>query len=43
MTIINSLTKNYLIANEAQWNFINNRALNWKQIWQNTFNAYNIP
>ena len=43
-TIVNSLTKNYLLANEARWNFINNnRALNWKQIWQNIFNAYNIP
>ena len=43
-TIVNSLTKNYLLANEARWNFINNnKALNWKQIWQNTFKAYNIP
>ena len=42
-TIVNSLIKNYLLANEARWNFINNWALIWKQIWQNTFNAYNIP
>ena len=43
-TIVNNLTKNYLLANEARWNFINNNtALNWKQIWQNTFKAYNIP
>ena len=42
-TIVNSLTKNYLLANKARWNFINNnKTLNWKQIWQNTFKAYNI-
>ena len=42
-TIVNSLTKNYLLSNEARWNFIdNNKALNWKEIWQNTFKAYNI-
>ena len=43
-TTVNSLPKNYLLANEARWNFINNnKALNWKQIWKNTFKAYNIP
>ena len=37
-TIVNSLTKNYLLSNEARCNFINNnKALNWKQIWQKTF------
>ena len=43
-TIVGSLTKNYLLVNEARCNLINNnKALNWKQIWQNTFKAYNIP
>ena len=43
-TIVSSLNKNYLLVNEARWNLINNnKALNWKQIWQNTFKAYNIP
>ena len=43
-TIVGSLTKNYLLVNETRWNLINkNKALNWKQIWQNTFKAYNIP
>ena len=43
-TIVGSLTKNYLLVNEARWNLIdNNKALNWKKIWQNTFKAYNIP
>ena len=41
-TIVNSLTKNYLLANEARWNIINNQGLNWKQIWLNTFNACDI-
>ena len=41
-TIVNSLTKNYLLANEARYNIINNQGLNWKQIWLNTFNAYDI-
>ena len=43
-TIVGSLTKNYLLVNEARCNLINNnKAFNWKQIWQNTFKAYNIP
>ena len=32
-TIVGSLTKNYLLVNEARWNLIdNNKALNWKKI-----------
>ena len=43
-TIIGRLTENYLLVNEGRWNLINNnKVLNWKQIWQNTFKAYNIP
>ena len=43
-TIVGSLTKKYLLVNEARQNLINNnKALNWKQIWQNTLKAYNIP
>ena len=42
-TIVNNVTKNYLLANEAIWNLINKQGLDWKQIWLNTFSAYNIP
>ena len=42
-TIVNSLTKNYLLACEARWNTINGQRLNWKQIWLNPYNAFNIP
>ena len=43
-TIVGSLTKNYLLVNETRWNLINNnKALNWKHIWQNTFKPYNTP
>ena len=42
-TIVYSLTKNYLLACEARWNTINDQRLNWKQIWLNPYNAYNIP
>ena len=42
-TIVNNVTKNYLLANEARWNLINKQGLDWKQIWLNAFSAYNIP
>ena len=42
-TIINNVTKNYLLANEARWNLINKQGLEWKQIWLNVFSAYNTP
>ena len=42
-TIVNNVTKNYLLANEARWNLINKQVLDWKQIWLNAFSAYNIP
>ena len=41
-TIVKNVTKNYLLAGEARWNLINKQGLDWKQIWLNTFNAYNI-
>ena len=43
IAIVNSLTKNYLLARKVRWNTINSQWLNWKQIWLNTYNAYNIP
>ena len=42
-TIVNNATKNCLLASEARWNVINKQGLDWKQIWINAFNAYNIP
>ena len=42
-TIVNNVTKNYLLGGEGRWNLINKQGLDWKQIWINAFNAYNIP
>ena len=43
LDIVNNVTKNYLLAEEARWNLINTQGLDGKQIWINAFSAYNIP